>query len=1090
MLFLNILQNTALLKNAVKVIAEHRALTITALNEMQRIYLAAALIGSHKGACLLLVKNRAQMRSYGQIFSGLYPQLPTYELTAAGNGLSSVAENKNYELIAQRYQALEALSLNTPAIVYITPEDYIAPYPQHNATERRLKILTDTTIAMGTLLEILVDYGYTRTDKVFDIGEFSVRGDIVDIYPLNSPHALRIEFFGEEIDGLRYFDVLTQRSVENIDSVEILPLVITASENTVSLTEYLSSALLIIDDLQEHMNTIADFLEDNSAAASGKYLSYENFTQTLSAQRFVNLTFAQAKPLYSEQILDSKMLSTSAYHHKVDLFIEDAKDLLSQGRMVFLAMSNSAKAKAVVKNMREMLPMHLALSDNDAIVQSNTVNCMICNIQDGFILPQDNLAVITEKDLFGMVKQRKFAKTDEAAKINYFTDIKLGDFVVHNIHGIGQYVGIDKIEVDGNLKDYIILNYAGTDKLYVPVEQVTNLHKYIGNDGIPPKLSKMGGSDWTRLRNKAKLAITDMAQELLRLYAQREIVQGFEFPADDVWQQEFEDAFEYEETPDQLTATAEIKKDMQSQHPMDRLLCGDVGYGKTEVAMRAAYKAVLAGKQVAVLVPTTILARQHLQSFSERMGPFGVRLQSLSRFSTAKEQRQTLQQMAEGSVDIVIATHRLLQNDIVFKDLGLLIIDEEQRFGIAQKERIKKFAVNIDVLTLSATPIPRTLHMTLLTAKDMSVIETAPESKMAVETYVVPDSDDIVSQAIRRELKRGGRVYYVVRFIEHMDAALRRIIKIAPDARVLTAHGRMSESRLENNIIGFYEGECDILLSTTIVENGLDVPQANTIIIQDADQFGLSQLYQMRGRVGRGVHISYAYLLHKPQKSISEIAQKRLDAIRSFTQLGAGFKIAMRDLEIRGAGSILGDKQHGHVLSIGFQAYCQLLEETIAGLKGLPDSGNLTFEPTVDIAVNMHISSAYMPDNSDKLEVYKRLAVIGGRQDAEALLDELIDRFGTPPADLVSMIAVAGIRGLCRTHGIKTFIVKGRELNIIFAEHTTVEPEAVVNLLNMYQQNIRILQGPVQKITLKIMKNDTDYLKLADKILRILLPNA
>lgn len=1084
--FLQLINHTKTMQAVFALQQTCRQLSLQGLNDIHRVYTAAALIQAQPlCATLILVKSRTQFKAYSQVLGSLFPDIPVYEL-AADDLFADNSARENHELMAERFQTLSSLHNNKLCIVYATVDNYLRKYPDvKQFAHSGIQIVNGQELNIEKLLAELVEYGYTRVDKVYDIGEFALRGDILDIRPLNAEHAIRIEFFSETVDGMRYFDVLTQRSLFNLQEIEILPLKSFAAKSS-SIFDYLRNNLIIIDEENVILEDAKTLLAALDPELLTHYISYEQLLGEQQTAVSVNLTFGSFAPAIKRTVHTMHMDTVDSYHRQIDIFINRAKEYLATGKTILLAMSNLAKAKAISKNLSELLPISF-VEDFTKIAQQH-INCLVANLQDGFALPQDNLLVVTEKDLFGVVKQRKFALSDDVSKINYFTDIKINDYVVHNIHGIGRYIGIDKIEVDGLLKDYIILQYAGEDKLYVLADQVSSLHKYIGNDGVPPKLSKMGGGEWNRLRNKAKLAITDMAQELLRIYAQREIVQGYAFPADDNWQQEFEEAFAYEETPDQLRAIAEIKADMQSTRPMDRLLCGDVGYGKTEVAMRAAYKAVLAGKQVAVLVPTTILARQHLQTFSERMSAFGVRVQSLSRFNSTKEQKQVLKDLAEGRVDIVIATHRILQNDIFFKDLGLLIIDEEQRFGLAQKERIKKLAVNIDVLTLSATPIPRTLHMTLLTAKDMSIIETAPESKMAVETYVIPEKDEIIAQAIRRELRRGGRAYYVVRFIENLDYALRRLNKLVPEASITIAHGQMPEGALEKSIDKFYEGDCDILLCTSIIENGLDVSAANTIIVQDADGFGLSQLYQMRGRVGRGVHLSYAYLLYKPQKSISEIAQKRLDAIRSFTELGAGFKIAMRDLEIRGAGSILGNKQHGHVLSIGFQAYCQLLEETIAQLKGNEDAILSTYEPTIDIAVNMHISSEYMPNNADKLEVYKRLAVVSGYRDEQDLLDELIDRFGTPPADVIAMLKVAGIKGICRKYGIRTIVAKGREISFTFAENSAVSGEQIMQLVEMYQRQIRVLQESNVRVIIKV-DNNINYLKTVEKIINILLPN-
>ena len=617
--------------------------------------------------------------------------------------------------------------------------------------------------------------------------------------------------------------------------------------------------------------------------------------------------------------------------------------------------------------------------------------------------------------------------------------------MVHRIHGIGRYVGVENVLVSGMHRDYLLLRYAGDDKLYVPVEQVGMLHKYIGNDGAVPRLSKMGGKDWKKTTERAAKAITILAEELLRLYAQREITSGFAFSEDSLLQKEFEESFPYEETPDQIQAIAEIKADMEKPRPMDRLLCGDVGYGKTEVAVRAAFKAVLDGKQVAVMVPTTVLAQQHYLTFKERMRKFACNVAMINRFCSTREQKQILEDLAEGRVDILIGTHRLLQDDVVFPDLGLLIIDEEQRFGVAQKEKIKKWRTGVDVLSLSATPIPRTLHMALVSTRDMSVIESPPEDRLPVETYVTEYDDNLVKEAIERELRRGGRVYYIRNRVDGLEAISQKLRTLIPGLNVKIAHGQMQEQLLEDAMIDFYEGGCDVLLCTTIVENGLDVPLANTIIIDGADAFGLSQLYQMRGRVGRSSRLAYAYLLYKPNKVLSEIAEKRLTAIRDFTELGAGFKIAMRDLEIRGAGNLLGREQHGHITGIGFAAYCEMLEATIKLLKEGKRSV-LELDPNVELPLEAYIPDDYIDNPRYKMEIYRRFASMDYAE-KDDLMDEVIDRFGNPPEEVINLLRISTIRALCRLIGIRSVTIRQGMIRIAFSESALVKSEVLVKLI-------------------------------------------
>ena len=679
-----------------------------------------------------------------------------------------------------------------------------------------------------------------------------------------------------------------------------------------------------------------------------------------------------------------------------------------------------------------------------------------------------------------MQKKRRLHTKNSGAQLQYFSEIKAGDYVVHSVHGIGRYIGVENVLVDGVHRDYLLLAYAGDDKLYVPVEQVGMLHKYVGNEGQAPRLSKMGGADWKRVQSKARAAITELAEELLRLYAQRKIVPGHAFAEDTEWQRDFEERFPYEETPDQLKAIAEIKADMEKPEPMDRLLCGDVGYGKTEVAIRAAFKAVMDGKQVAVMVPTTVLAQQHFMTFKERMQPFGVKVEMVSRFCTPREQKRILNDLENGQVDVLIGTHRLLQQDVLFPDLGLLVIDEEQRFGVAQKEKIKRWKTGVDVLTLSATPIPRTLHLALVNGRDMSVIESPPEERLPVETYVAEYNPGMIKEALEREMRRGGRIYYVhnrVLGLANIAADLRSLV---PGINIRIAHGQMSEDMLEDAMIAFYEGSCDVLLSTSIIENGLDVPLANTIIIDGAENFGLSQLYQMRGRVGRSSRLAYAYFVYKRNRALSEVAEKRLQAIRDFTELGAGFKIAMRDLEIRGAGNLLGAQQHGHIAGVGFAAYCDMLERTIRKLKDGVEDGIPEPDPVLEISVDGYIPDDYIADPRYKLELYRRFAGLDyGEKDD--LLDEIIDRFGEPPEEVEVLWRVACLRALCRLLHIRGISVKPGELRITFAENAAIDPNALMQLISEQQQYMNFKSGAQAQLIFRTVKLKTDSLTWLEK---------
>lgn len=649
---------------------------------------------------------------------------------------------------------------------------------------------------------------------------------------------------------------------------------------------------------------------------------------------------------------------------------------------------------------------------------------------DGFELPNSHLVVVVEGNIYGQQKRKLRNKPKKGQEINYFTDLTPGDYVVHSMHGIGKYIGLKTIETEGIHRDYIEIDYAGSDKLFLPANNLDQLQKYIGNEGDVPRINKMGGRDWAKVVTKAKKSIDDLADKLVDLYAQREITQGFAFLPDQPWQQEFEDAFPYEETEDQLQATAEIKESMEKPVPMDRLLAGDVGFGKTEVAMRAIFKAVMSGKQVAVLVPTTVLAQQHFQTFLNRFAPFGVKVDVLNRFRSTAEKKQVLKGVEDGSIDVLIGTHSLLNKKVVFKDLGMLVVDEEQRFGVAQKEKWKEWANNIDVLTLSATPIPRTLHMSLVGVREMSVINTPPEERLPVQTYVVEYDMNLVADAIKRELARGGQVYFVynrVASINHMGELLEEAL---PGLRYAIAHGQMTGRQIEEIMTDFYEGHYDVLLSTSIIETGLDIPNANTIIIYDADRLGLSQLYQMRGRVGRSRRRAYAYFMYRPDKMLSEAAEKRLKAIEEFTELGAGFKLAMRDLEIRGAGNLLGSQQHGNIASVGFGMYVSMLEEAIAKAQNKEVEREVSIDPAIDLEVDAFIDDAYIKDSARKISVYQRLLHIKSKEQLDDMTDELIDRFGTPTDPVDRLLRIAQIKEQARLLGIKSIVRRGQQLTI------------------------------------------------------------
>ena len=750
---------------------------------------------------------------------------------------------------------------------------------------------------------------------------------------------------------------------------------------------------------------------------------------------------------------------------KLSFLVNDILSWQERKYQVVLVLSNLQAASVLRESLNQQGIKAQAATAMDEMT-SEGVFVITGNLSSGFELPKDRIAVVTEKEIKGRLKLQRRSRVGQARRISDYSDLKAGDYVVHVSHGIGKYMGVETIELNGVHRDYFHIRYASDDKLYVPTDQVQLLQKYIGSEGEAPKLSRLGGTDWAKTKARAKAAVADMARELIELYARRSLTPGFAFLPDTPWQEEFEDSFPFEETPDQLSAVAEIKADMEKPQAMDRLLCGDVGFGKTEVALRAAFKAVMSGKQVAVLVPTTVLAQQHFQTFSSRFAPFGLVVDVVSRFRAPAEQRATLQKTAEGAVDVLIGTHRLLQTDVTFKDLGLLVVDEEQRFGVAQKERLKKWTVGLDVLTLTATPIPRTLHMSLAGLRDMSAIESAPEDRLPVQTYVVEYRPALIAEAIRQEIGRGGQVYFVynrIASIERMHSELKALV---PEAKIGVAHGKMSDDVLEDVMFDFYENHYNLLLCTSIIENGLDVANANTIIVYDADHFGLSQLYQMRGRVGRSDRLAHAYLTYRPQKVISEIAEKRLRAITEFTELGAGFKIAMRDLEIRGAGNLLGSQQHGHIAGVGFEMYCRLLDEAVRTLRDGPQAEPLP-DPVIELKLDAYIPNDYVEDAMHKIELYQQIAAIRTEEQASELMDEMIDRFGDPPEALNNLMIVAKIKNYARAMKTKSIIQKAEWIEIGFTDQPDVNVQNLMDLRAQMPGRLKMIAGPPQMVCIK-----------------------
>lgn len=1020
---------------------------------------AVAACFSLAGPLTIIVSDQQELNQWKDDLGCLLPEIEVLELPVLDMAEFNAAA-KGIHRLARRMDVLGRLLQGEQCIVLATVEAAMQKgIGTREYRELSLSLHTGEVLEREELLKQLVKLGYERNDQVEMAGDFSVRGGIVDVFPLNSPHPYRIEFFDNEIESIRQFNIATQRSMGQLEAVEILPFGgVADKQKKYCFGDFLpENGRVIIDEPLKSREESIKLLKENPDIKT-RMFSWDELVENLQGRNMLllSLILSDLHGIKPDKIISVQIQGITSYQKQMNILLSETGDWLAEGRSILMVLGDKAKAQA----MREQLARNRLASveaNGEEPLKNGRVNIVQGVLLNGFELSGANLVVITEKDIFGRQKKR-LNRVSSEERISHFREINVGDYVVHNQHGIGKYLGVKTMEIEGIRRDYLRIQYGGDDQLYVPTDQVGMLQKYIGAEGEIPRLHKMGSTVWAKTKAKAKAAAEDIAQELIQLYAKRKKSQGFACGPDTVWQQEFEDAFPFEETPDQLRAIREIKKDMEKPQPMDRLLCGDVGFGKTEVAIRAAFKAVMAGKQVAVLVPTTVLAQQHYQTFEERLRNFGPHVDVINRFRSLKEQRATLKDTAEGRVDILIGTHAILnQKKVQFKNLGLLIVDEEQRFGVKQKEKIKSMALGIDVLTLSATPIPRTLHMSLAGARDMSIIGSPPQERFPVQTYVVENSNAIIRNAVRRELKRGGQVYFVYNRVESIEEMRLKLEEIVPDALIQVAHGQMPEAQLERAMVEFYEGKYDILLATSIIESGLDIANANTIIVYDADRFGLAQLYQMRGRVGRSNHIAYAYLLYRQNKVLSEVAEKRLQAIKEFAELGAGFKIAMRDLEIRGAGNLLGSQQHGHIASVGFEMYCRLLDEAMQQLKtGKPVE--VIPDPLIELQVEAYLDNDYIGDAMHKIEIYQRIAAVQNNQQLEEIAGELADRFGKPPQPVKNLLTVARIRNYARDMGVEKILQAPLFLEIHFRATPHIRPEGMVELSGWLKSYLKVIQ--------------------------------
>ncbi len=1134
------------------------------------------------------------------LLGGAARHLPARDITF----LRSAASSR--ELSMRRIEALgDCLCGNVKALVVPADAMLFRLAPAQDFSARIIQLAEGERMEPGQLMERLTAAGYERVHLVEARGQCALRGGILDVYPVGGPDALRVEFFDDEIDSVRTFDVMTQRSISRRQRLNLYP----AQEILLddSARERACEALRGVLDsgagsgapdrqqrIEEEFDLIPfdEFLrlagedeEEDGAprprkkggrgvvqmparvtVGSALRRNFENVLEALRTQRLPDgadsllpvllgyeqtpadylenpivvfdqtdrlrercenrflefkeryaaaLERQEALPCQADLLIDYDALLQKLSGHTTlltSLFMrteadfapralfklecrnapayqgnvkELARDLIrwkDEGWKVALLAGGTARGERLegaIHNQGSAAPF---VAQPPESLEAGAPLIFPLTVNRGFVYPELRFAVVAESDIYGVNRQKSRSRAKTGEKIAAFTDLKVGDYVVHENHGIGQYMGMVRLASDGTYRDFLHIRYQGSDKLYVPTDQLDRVQKYIGSEGEAPKLNRLSGGEWQRQKSKVRQSVQAIAGDLLKLYAARESIPGYAFDPDTPWQREFEDGFPWEETPDQLAAIEDIKRDMEKPKIMDRLLCGDVGYGKTEVALRAIFKCVMSGKQAAMLAPTTILVQQHYATMLNRFSGFPIRVETISRFKTAAEQKQIIEKLKSGELDVVVGTHRLLAKDVQFKDLGLLVVDEEQRFGVTHKEAIKKLKRSVDVLTLTATPIPRTLHMSMVGIRDMSLLQSPPEERYPVQTYVVEYSDGLVRDAILRELSRGGQVYVLHNRVQTIEVMYARLKKLVPEARIAIGHGQMREHALEDVMLDFYDGKFDVLLCTTIIEAGLDVPRANTLIVCDADRFGLAQLYQLRGRVGRSNRLAYAYLTVNPSKVLTEAADKRLNAIREFTEFGSGFRVAMRDLEIRGAGNLLGSEQSGFMATVGYDLYVKMIEEAVRELRG--DVSLDDIETRVDLRVDAYLPQEYIANDLLRVEMYKKIASIRNRDNRDDLLEELIDRFGDPNRPVMNLVDIAHLKALCARLGIDYVAMRGDEMMLRFCMNADIDLMRVLAAVKAFPQFFRV--KPVNPPELYFYERGKDVEKLLPDAVKVM----
>ena len=1009
-------------------------------------------------------------------------------------------------LIKQRMEVYQAL-LEQEQVTVITSFDGFMDslLPLEEIEKSVISLEAGQALDFEKLKKDMVLLGYEREEQIEGPGQFAVRGGILDIYPLTEEVPVRIEMWGDEIDSIRTFDVESQRSIENLESIRIYPATDFPEEQAkrVSFLDYFDkkTSMLFLDEPvrliekgesveEEFVQAQANRMECGYTVSDEemKLFSTKEIADKMNQYYSIGMSALEmkCKEFKTRGLYHLQAKGVNPYNNSFEMLTRDLKQLKRKGYRAILLSGSRTRAKRLAEDLRDYNLSSFYSEDVEREVNPGEIMVTYGHVTEGYEYPMIKFIVISETDIFGQKKKKRKRKVYEGQKIQSFSELKVGDYVVHENHGLGIYQGIEKIEVDKVAKDYMKIAYAAGGNLYIPATQLDLIQKYASADAKKPKLNRLGGQEWTKTKTRVRGAVKEIAKDLVELYAARQEKHGFVYGEDTVWQREFEEMFPFEETEDQLLAIEATKKDMESTKIMDRLICGDVGYGKTEIAIRAAFKAVQENKQVVYLVPTTILAQQHYNTFVQRMKEFPVRVDLMCRFRTPAQQKKTIEDTKRGLVDIVVGTHRVLSKDLEFKDLGLLIIDEEQRCGVQQKGQITKLKETMAVLTLTATPIPRTLHMSLIGIRDMSVLEEAPVDRMPIQTYVMEYNDEMVREAIQRELSRQGQVYYVYNKVKDIDEITDKVQKLVPEANVAFAHGQMKERELENIMLDFINGEIDVLVSTTIIETGLDISNANTMIIHDADQLGLSQMYQLRGRVGRSNRMAYAFLLYKRDKLLREVAEKRLSAIREFTDLGSGFKIAMRDLEIRGAGNLLGAEQHGHMEAVGYDLYCKMLDEAVKQLKGEIEEEPYT--TTVDLNVDAFIPVSYIPNEYQKLDIYKRIAGIENEAEMDDMLEELIDRYGDIPRKVQQLLQIALLKSLAHSAYLVAVEQKGEQFRFTMYERAKVHAERIPMLLDQYKGALKFTVDTnpyfvYEKKARNKKEKDDDVLELVKKVL-------